>query len=62
MSVWWRCLFHKFRRTATQTVDVFVPQDDVLEALQFPVLANSHEIQRKRPDVKSDQKEFLTDK
>ena len=34
-------------------VDVLVPQDDVLEALQFQVLAISHEIQRKRSDVES---------
>ena len=36
-----------------QIVDVLVPQDDVLEALQFQVLANSHEIQWKCSDVES---------
>ena len=38
-----------------------VPQDDVLEALQFQVLAISREIQRKRSDEDSDKKEFVTE-
>ena len=44
----------------SKIVDVPVPQDDVLQALQFQALANSHEIQRKRSNVESGKKEFVT--
>ena len=36
-------------------------QDDVLEALQFQLLAISQKDQRKRTDVKSGKEEFFTD-
>ena len=40
---------------------ILVPQDDVLEALQFQLLAISQKDQRKRTDVKSGKEEFFTD-
>ena len=42
-------------------MDVLVPQNDVLEALQFQLLAISQKDQRKRSDVESGKEENFTD-
>ena len=41
-------------------VDVFVSQDDVLEAIKLQDVAILHESQRTRSNVESDEKEFVT--
>ena len=51
----------KIRRTVNKVVDVLVPQNDVLEALQFQLLAISQKDQRKRCVVESGKEEFFTD-
>ena len=44
-----------------KVVDVLVPQNDVLEAPQFQLLAISQKDQRKRSDVESGKEENFTD-